>query len=83
MNHDSTLIKNNFILIAPITYRHYFLGINRNNNMVLTKHIDIPSATMELYKSMSENNTTTTNATVRSFSKKSANTARTYINKGN
>jgi len=51
---------------------------------VVEKNIKIPSATMELYNSMlEENNAMTTHFPLPGLHTTSANTARTYANKGN
>ncbi|VVC32742.1 Transforming growth factor-beta, C-terminal,Cystine-knot cytokine,TGF-beta [Cinara cedri] len=56
------------------------LGLSRKP--IVNKNVDIPCATMELYKSMSEKNTAKTNFPLPGLHTKSANTARTYTNTG-
>ncbi|KAF0751023.1 protein decapentaplegic-like, partial [Aphis craccivora] len=57
------------------------LGLSRRP--VVEKNMNIPSATMELYKSMlEENNAMTTHFPLPGLHTTSANTARTYSNKG-
>lgn len=57
-----------------------YLGLGRRP--VVNKNIKIPSATLDLYKSMLIENTITTNLPLPGLHTKSANTARTYSNKG-
>lgn len=57
----------------------YYKGLNRRP--VVEKNLKIPSATMELYNSMS--NAMTTHFPLPGLHTTSANTAKTYYNKGN
>lgn len=59
----------------------YYKGLSRRP--VVEKNMKIPSATMELYESMlEENNAMTTHFPLPGLHTTSANTARTYSNKG-
>lgn len=77
--------NNNFqIIVDQIKYLNlielpfYYLGLNRKP--VVDKNMIIPSAMMELYTSIIEKHTSS--LPLPGIHTKSANTARTYINKG-
>jgi len=65
-----------------IKFLFYYKGLTRRP--VVEKNMKIPSVTMELYKSiLEENNAMTTHFPLPGLHTTSANTARTYSNKGN
>lgn len=74
-------IENELFEIYRITNRFLVLGINRRP--AVNKNVNIPSVAIELYKSVLKENIITTHFFLPGLHTKSANTARTYRNKGN
>lgn len=61
----------------------FILYLGLSQRPLENKNVNIPSAALELYKSISEGNIITTNFPLPGLHTESANIARTYVNKGN
>lgn len=74
---------NQIISLLVKYYWKIILSTGLDRKPVVDKKVHIPSATMELYKSMLEKHTITNTLPLPGLFTDSANTIRTYINKGN
>ncbi|XP_050424178.1 protein decapentaplegic-like [Adelges cooleyi] len=67
---------------VQLAEKNLMMKLGLSKRPVVDKNLDIPSATMDLYKSMLRENTDTTNLPLPGLHTKSANTARTFVDKG-
>lgn len=74
------MIHQHLIIYELFKLSYSYIGLSQRP--IVNKNIKIPSATLDLYKSMQIENTITTNLPLPGLHTKSANTARTYSNKG-
>lgn len=75
-------IYDQIILLLVKYYWKTILSTGLDRKPVVNKKVHIPSATMELYKSMLEKHTITNTLPLPGLFTDTANTIRTYINKG-